>query len=188
VCPLQVDTGPKATLVKEKHVSNDLDHQTFGGGSREPITNASGKEAVVRCRQSLPEFGQDDENTERQTGESPAEDVREWDNDEVCVSQGQDTGSRKQTELSLIEMPLLSQHGEHGSQGQRGLDSNERIEKLDGDYEICISWSASSVLEMPRYEHFQNGDQFRGSSGSLEGCGMSLKVTSTVSCCLRLDQ
>ena len=99
--------------MREEHIIDDLHHDSLRDGACETVEHASRKQALVRCRQSLPYLGQKDQDGERQAGLSLAEDVGKGHDQEVSVSLLKDACTRREVELGLVELELLGLQWEH---------------------------------------------------------------------------
>lgn len=62
---------------------------------------------------SLPDVGQDDEDTKEDARRPATKDIRKWDNENVGETECNDVKPSEQGQLLLIEVELLCEEGEH---------------------------------------------------------------------------
>lgn len=78
----------------------------------------------------MPNVGQDDQEPEKDGDRTTAEDVGEWNDQDVCKSESDNVHACEERELLLIEVELCSKEWKHGRNGERGADQHPYVEQL----------------------------------------------------------
>jgi len=104
--------------MQEKNIGNHLHRDTLTGRTHNTVNGTRRQQAPMACGQRLPYTSQRDQDRERQTDGTTAEDVAERNDNEVGESEGDDSDTGQHAELHVVEMKFLAEEWEHGRDGE----------------------------------------------------------------------
>ena len=131
---LQVKSHPQASLVDKHDVCHHHRHDTLIGASPKSTDNSRPNKAWVTRRECLPDIGQHTYQPTYNNRRTSPENITERNDDKICVSQGNGSGSEQVVDLWEGFVEFLHEDWGKWSDGQRRKDADEDEECLIDEY------------------------------------------------------
>ena len=111
-------------------VSNDLHHDSLTRCCHNPVKRTSCQQALVACGESLPYICQDNKEAADDADGPAAEDVAQWDDQNVGESQRDNVETCEQRERLLPEMEFGAQERKQWSKGECRAHQHPNVKQL----------------------------------------------------------
>jgi hypothetical protein len=99
---LQIQPHPKAPLMQKHHISDNHWHDGLISSSTQATDDSSTNEAIVTGNSCLPDICENANQPANQNSRASTEDIAEWNDDEICVTQCYGGSSELCTTSALV--------------------------------------------------------------------------------------
>lgn len=114
----EVHRHPSCTLVQEEHIRDRLHHDRFAGRCDNSVAGPRGKQTLMGRGQCLPNIRKNDQGPKEDRGGAAAENVRDWNDEDIGEAEGDDVEASEERQLLLIEVEFHAQEREQRRQRQ----------------------------------------------------------------------